>query len=78
MQYNLIFLIIYATSPVSGFLKSNMPSKRLYNNYISMEFNFKTFKSGFVGKMTKSLESTQSQLNTLRAGQARCLRHIIS
>ena len=37
----------------------------------SMVFNFKTFKEGVVSKMTKSLESTQSQLNTLRAGQAR-------
>ena len=35
-----------------------------------VEFNFKTFKKDVDGKMSKSIESIQSQFNTIRAGQA--------
>eukprot|EP01041_Mallomonas_annulata_P005360 gene5360-10711_t len=37
---------------------------------LNMVFEFKPFKKGIEDKMTKSLESIQSQMNTLRAGQA--------
>ena len=54
--------------------QQSFPRKSCISNRyraVEMVFEYKSFKKGVEEKMTKSVDNLQSQLNTLRAGQAR-------
>ena len=63
-----LLILCREISLISSF--NSLPSFVVRRNVLQMEFNWKQTKKLSEEKMTKSLESMQSQFNTLRAGGA--------
>jgi ribosome recycling factor len=68
----LALLLALFLQDLAAFMQSSLPLRRAVQQQrsLAMEFNWKTTKKSTEEKMTKSLETIQSQLNSIRAGAA--------